>query len=462
MRIRVPSKFAQVEARSEIYQSLKTQSEDEAKARFILKKRALVNDWQARLSRDGSDTTPDTFDAALSLLDNLNISYRPMDELITGPINELLARIDAAAALGAESTAIPAALGALKFPKTLVSEMPPIIEEQKKADIASKNKRQLRMWRNKYLQAATSFVEIVKEKSVPDITEQDAMIYRKYWKGRRDRGEITTNYANKKMRFMRQLVDAYYERFDVPPSQRNNPFSGSSIETLTVETTAGGRKLAFPMPWVQKVLIEQKGLDGLNSQARDIASISAECGSRQSEIFDVPPADIHLNHPIPHIKLQIVLDPEFRRELKNAASKRPVVLLGVGLEVMKRHPEGFSRYRANDGYSATVNKFMRKNNLFPPTPDGETGNYSMSCTRHTFEDRMVYAKMTNEERAYLMGHSIGKVRGRPVYGSTPDLQMRALYQEMVSFPTDRWQPRPIAELREEIDRLVTELGFRVT
>ncbi len=462
MRIRVPIKFAEVEARSEIYQSLKTKCEDEAKARFVLKKRALVNDWEARLSRGGGGTKPDAFDAALSLLENMNISYRPMDELITGPINELLARIDAAAEFGPESAAFPAALGALKFPKTLISEMPSIIEEQKKAEISSKNKRQLRVWRNKYLQAATSFVEIVKEKSVPDISEHDALIYRKYWKGRRDRGEITTNYVNKKLRFMRQLVNAYYERFDVPPSQRNNPFTGSSIETLNVELTTGDRKLAFPMPWVQKVLIEQEGLDGLNSQARDIASISAECGGRQSEIFDVPPSDIYLNHPIPHIQLQIVLDPEFKRELKNAASKRPVVLLGVALEVMKRHPNGFSRYRGKDGYSAAVNKYMRQNNLFPPTPDGQTGKYTMSCTRHTFEDRMVYAKMTNEERAYLMGHSIGNIRGRPVYGSTPDLKMRALYQEMVSFPTDRWQPRPIAELREEIDRLATELGFRVT
>jgi hypothetical protein len=294
-----------------------------------------------------------------------------------------------------------------------------------------------------------------------ELTEIDAVAYRKHWKGRRDKGEVTTQYAAKKLRFMRQLVDAFHERFDVPPSQRINSFSGIGIEKLANEANDEGQKLAFPVAWVRKVLINQEGLGGLNIQARDISTISAECGSRQTEVYDLPPSDIHLDHEIPHIQLKVVEDSEFKRQLKNSSSKRPVVLLGAALDAMKRHPEGFSRYRGKEGYSGAVNSYMRENDLFPAIPEGEVGKFTLSCTRHTFEDRMGRAKMTNEERAYLMGHSIGKIRGRPVYGSEPDLQVRALYQEMVSFPTDLWEPRSIKVLREEIDRVASELGFRV-
>ncbi|WP_392336636.1 DUF6538 domain-containing protein [Loktanella salsilacus] len=461
MRFRVPAKYSEVEPRREVNQTLGTREYDEAKARFTLKKRAIFKDWEARLSGVGIGPSHGAYDAAMSLLDDLGISYKPMEALIAGPLNDLLMRVEAAGKHGVGSAVMPAALGAMKLPKTLVSEMPTIIEELKAAEISAKNPRQLRMWRNKYLQAATSFSLIVTDKPMCELTEIDAVAYRKHWKGRRDKGEVTTQYVTKKLRFMRQLVDAFHERFDVPPSQRINPFNGVGIEKLSNESTQEGQKLAFPVAWVQKVLINQVGLDGLNIQARDISTISAECGSRQTEVYDLPPSDIHLDHAIPHVQLKVVEDSEFKRQLKNSASKRPVVLLGAALEAMKRHPEGFSRYRGKDGYSSAVNSYMRENNLFPAIPKGETGRFTLSCTRHTFEDRMGFAKMTNEERAYLMGHSIGKIRGRPVYGSKPDLQIRALYQEMVSFPTASWEPRSIKLLREEIDRVASDLGFRV-
>ncbi|WP_159456773.1 hypothetical protein [Roseivivax jejudonensis] len=208
-------------------------------------------------------------------------------------------------------------------------------------------------------------------------------------------------------------------------------------------------------------MIKQNGLSGLNDQARDIATISAECGCRQTEIIDLGPRDIHLDHDIPHVQLRLVTDGEHKRQIKNSVSKRPVVLLGAALECMRRHPNGFPRYRGKEGYSATVNAYMRENELFPKPEEGETRHYTIGCTRHTFENRMIHAKMSNEERAFLMGHSIGQVRNRPVYGSMPDLKMRAVFQEMVSFATVKWAPRPIAVLRDEVDRLASELGFRV-
>lgn len=218
MRIRVPVRYALVEARSEISRSLKTRDFDEAKARSIVARRAILSEWDARLAgRKGKDT-PEAFDAAVAMLTGMGMSYRPMEELLAGPIHDLLDRIEALETAAMSSARIPAALGALEFPQVNISGMPQIIEEISRASISAKNGRQLGEWRNKYTHAAASFVSVTSDKPVMEITEQDAVTYHSHWKSRRDNGEITTNHAVKRVRFIRQLVDAYYERFSVPGS----------------------------------------------------------------------------------------------------------------------------------------------------------------------------------------------------------------------------------------------------
>lgn len=461
MRLRVPGRFVDVEPLREINRSLKTRDYEEAKARFVLRKKALTNEWEARLARGRDATSPEAFDLAVSMLDDIGISYRPMDDLVSGPIQELLDRIEAVGKSLPDSVQVSAALGALDLPQVLVSEMPSIVEELEGPSLTAKNDRQMRQWRNKYKFVAQSFCAVVADKPVTGITEQEALAFRKHWRLRRDKGEITTDHAVKRLRHMRQLVHAYYERFDVPLSQRKNPFAGLKIEKIAADSSSESRKLALPSPWVERHVINQEGLEALNEEARDIATIAAECGTRQSEVYDLAPGDIHLDDQIPHIMVQVVSEGQFKREIKNSASKRPVILFGAALAAMRRHPEGFPRYRGGGSYSGTVNKYLQENELLPASPEGDDRTFTIGCTRHTFEDRMKHAKMSNEERAYLMGHSIGKVRGRPVYGNDPDLQMRALYQEMVSYPTESWKPRSIRILREELDRVATELGFRV-
>jgi hypothetical protein len=103
---------------------------------------------------------------------------------------------------------------------------------------------------------------------------------------------------------------------------------------------------------------------------------------------------------------------------------------------------------------------MRDNGLFPPHPEGGKP-YTFGGTRHTWEERGRAAGMTNEERAFLLGHSVGKLRGRPVYGDGPELRLRALYAELVAFPTDTWQPRPHGEILSLIEAEFKAQGYRV-
>ncbi|MGR3631601.1 MAG: DUF6538 domain-containing protein [Limimaricola soesokkakensis] len=461
MRIRVPARFAAVEQKKEINRSLKTRDYQEAKAAISLAKHKLLKEWEASLAADKDASTPEAFDAALAMLRETGVPYRTMEELVTGSVNELLDRVQGLERVAASSAKVPALLGALNYPSVKISEMPPIINELRRARLASMNARQIRRWCTKYLKASSNLVAMLGDKPVLEITESDALTCRNKLQTRCDAKEITIDHAEKQLRHMKQLIEAYFERFQIPPSQQNNPFGDVRISKANTGDREDCKKSALPASWVKHHIIDRNGMEGLNDEAQDIAVISAETGCRQAEIIDLPPEDIHLDHEIPHVEIRVVAEGENKRQIKNKASKRTVVLLGAALEAMRRHPEGFPRYRGKEVYSNTVNKYFRKNDLFPVKLDGQNVRFSMGCTRHTFEDRMIAAKMTNEERAYLMGHSIGSVRGRPVYGSEPDLKLRALLQEIVSFPVEGWKPRSINEIRAAMDALLKENGFRV-
>ena len=274
---------------------------------------------------------------------------------------------------------------------------------------------------------------------------------------------MTTNYANKQLRYVRQMIDAHFEDIKMPKSKRLNVFEGAAVRKLAYDPADEDRKkLALPEDWIRKRLVKDRILEGLNQQASDIAIIVACTGARASEIYDISPEDIFLDHEIPHIRVRTVTDGEDRREVKNRSSQREIVLQGPALEAMRRNPHGFVKYRGKANFSVAVNGYLRKNDLFPEVPNGFDQNYIISGLRHSFEDRMTAAKLPNEERAFLMGHSIGRVRGRPVYGSGLELPLRSLLQEMVAIGSEDWAPRPRSILETEIQRVLKEQGHQLS
>lgn len=459
--MRVPSEFADVEPLNEINRSLKTRDRVHAEAQGAIMRAALINEWRARRAGKAADTRA-IFDTSIELLKCWGLSFTPMEDLLTGPVEDLLSRIEAIASLDPSSAAVPAALGAIDLPDSTLEEMALRMPELKEAEIQAKNSRQRREWLGNYKRAARDFAARIGKRTVLTISEQDAADYEDFWKKRAKSGAVTTNYANKQVRYVRQLIDAHFEDIRLPKSKRINVFQDMRVEKLAHEDDDVRKKLPLPELWIKDRLVQDRILEGLDQEASDIAIIAAVCGCRASEIYDLPEADIHLDDPIPHLMLQVVREGPDRRQLKGPASKRAVVLLGPGLEAMRRHPRGFTQYRGKATYSGKVNGFLRDNGLFPPLPeDKKDDRYVISGTRHSFEDRMGKVGMPNEERAYLMGHSIGRVRGRPVYGSDLDLRIRALLQEMITFETEDWKPRPVKRLWKEIDRLLEAEGFRL-
>lgn len=461
LRMRVPAEFADVEPLLEINRSLKTRDRVDAEAKCANARVALFADWRARRAGKAADTRA-IFDTSIDLLRGWGLTFSPLDDLLTGPIDDLLSRIELVASMDLNSAAVPAALGTLDLPDATLTEMAKRMPDLKAAEIRAKNPRQRREWSGNYKRAAKEFTTVIGKRTVLKISEQDATDYEDYWKQRAQSGQVTSNYANKQVRYVRQMVDAHFEDIRLAKSKRVNFFKGLGVKKLAYDTTdEDKKKLPLPEDWVCERLIGDRVLEGCNQQASDIAIVTAICGCRASEVYDLPEEDIHLDAPIPHIVLRVVLEGEDKRELKLQSTSREVVLQGPALEAMRRHPKGFTRYRGKASYSGDVNNFLRDNNLFPSLPEGTTGRYVISGLRHSFDERMDKALMTNEERAQLMGHSIGKLRGRPVYGAKLELIMRSLLQELVGIEGDGWKPRPRAEVREEINRLIEAAGYRL-
>ena len=198
---------------------------------------------------------------------------------------------------------------------------------------------------------------------------------------------------------------------------------------------------------------------GLNDQERDITSICAETRARESEILDFPEEDIHLKHPIPHICLEMVESGEHKRQLKNLASKRQIVLLWHALDAMRRNSRGFPEYRGNP-LILQPSSIFSENKLFPDTPKRSPRNHTIGGLSSFLRGPHDVAGLTNDERGLLMGHSIETLRGRPVYGTKMQLRVRALLAEKVVFPTATWAPRLHEEIDGEINILLEEQGFR--
>ncbi|HEY9038142.1 MAG TPA: DUF6538 domain-containing protein [Roseovarius sp.] len=144
-RMRVPKEFADVEPLREINRSLKTRDRLEAEARCANVRLALFTEWRARRAGRVADTRA-TFDASIDLLKGWGMTFSLMDDLIAGPVENLLSRIEAVANVDPLSAAVPAALGTIDLPDVTLREMAERMPILKANEIRAKNARQHREW----------------------------------------------------------------------------------------------------------------------------------------------------------------------------------------------------------------------------------------------------------------------------------------------------------------------------
>lgn len=411
---RVPKPYVDLDSRSPmIRKALGTDDLAQARAQRDILERADDEYWSSlALASEGDHAA--RLRQAQTIAAAMGLTYRHTSALMAAEGGaSILERLRALEATSHASVAAAALLGAVDAPKVKISEAFRIyIEEISAAEIVGKSPNQIKHWRQIKEKSRDTFIEVSGDKDVDEITRDDAKAFYDHWRKRvaPAAGEPThsANTANRELGNIRKALSSYMRH--IGNDDYKNPFDGLSF----VEKIKNTRP-PFSTQWIKDKILAPGALAGLNEEARGIVLAMIETGCRPSELCNITADKIIIDGDVPHITIAPVIKGAQKREIKTKSSIRQIPLVGVALEVFKRHRSGFPRYRdKGDSLSAAVNSFFKENGLLP------TEDHTAYSLRHSFEDRMKVGGLDTELRMILMGHS----SSRPAYGAGGTLEWR--------------------------------------
>ncbi|WP_170343073.1 tyrosine-type recombinase/integrase [Ruegeria arenilitoris] len=398
---RVPKRYESVEPRKFIWLSLHTDSMSQAEAKAGPAWEQLIAGWEAKLAGDTSDAEQ-RFEAARQLAEARGFRYMRVDRVAKLPTEELLDRIGAISTRNGKPDLREAAalLGGAKEPAITVSRALELYWDLAREKTFGKSADQIRKWKNPRKKAVNTFVTVVGDKSISEITGDDMLDFRAWWLDRIENEGLSPGSANKDLIHLGDILKT------VNKMKRLNlvlPLSDLSFKEGEPEP-----RPPFSDAWIRDKILAPGALNGLNEEARRILLAMINTGARPSELASLTAAQIRLDSNVPHISIEPV-----GRQLKSANARRWIPLCGISLEAMRACSDGFPRYRdSSASLSATVNKFLRKNGLM------ETPKHTLYGLRHSFEDRMLAAGVDERIRRDLMGHALDRER----YGKGASLE----------------------------------------
>lgn len=388
MRRRVPKRYASIEPRELVSQSLHTDSEQLAKMKAAAAWAELIEGWEARLAGDTQDAER-RFEAARELAERRGFRYLPAAKVAALPEVELLERIEAVPTHKGDPNMpeADAILGGVSEPPVTVSRALELYWALAKDKTLGKSEDQLRRWKNPRIKAVKNFIAVVGDKALPEITGDDMLTFRDWWIDRIADEDLTPNSANKDLIHLGDVLKTV--------NRMKRLGLVLPLSDLSLKEGEAAKRPPFSCRWIKDHLLAPGALDGLNEEARAILLVMVKTGCRPSEIAALTPDTIHLSYNVPHISIEPV-----GRQLKSRRARRKIALTGVSLEAMRAFPNGFPRYRDKSGLSGAVNKFLRENGLL------ESDVHSLYSLRHAFEDRLLAAKVDERMRRDLMGHRL--------------------------------------------------------
>lgn len=412
-RRRVPADLAHLDPRGEIRCTTKMRDETEAEAVARRINEKLEAFWQALSSGKAApqDEALERYEAAVRLARTLGVSYRAAADLAAGDLSELVHRVELLSAknLTTSRSAVAAVLGGAPRLHVTMSRLFAVYEEHARDRLRGKSEDQVRKWCNPRRRAVANALAVIGDKPLGALTRDDGLDFRAWWLDRVEDEGLEPGSANKDLGHLAKMVDALNEAWRLG---LQNPFSGLRL--------AGDRhnpRVAYAPEFVRAHFLAPGALASLNPDARGIAVLVAATGLRPSEAAGLLPDRIRLTDNIPHVQIR----PD-GRQLKTRASARDMPLVGVALEVMREHAEGFPRYRGKpDGLSAIVNKALGVAGLRP------TPGHTLYSLRHTFKDRLIAIEAPPRVQDALMGHAVGEIE----YGAGPSLEQRAAWMAKV-------------------------------
>lgn len=410
-RMRVPREYLAVAGKSEIHRSLKTDSKRKAQELVPSVRKSILSDLNAIKVKREQPEKADAYSAAQAIIKDRGFGYMNTEALLDAPLEETLARFESISEDDDVET-VRALLGGLEETGLRLSELGEVVETYRANDNRYKNDDQLRKWRNPRKKAVANLMKSIGNKDilVSKIDNKAALKHKSLWEKKIADEKVEPETANKDFIHMRSLLKDYYASIneEKPPT----PYAVVSVKKDRFHKPK--RKKEIPVEWIKTKWFAPEAFDELNDEARDILLMSIETGCRQSEISNLPPNSIVLDHPIPHLKIDVE-EGEYSREVKNAPSRRVIPLVGVALAAAKRHPNGFPRYRGSSNYSATINDYLHSKGLMPSL------EHTAGGVRHSFETRMKKVVIPSDDRGEMMGHSVKSIRGRELYGDELEL-----------------------------------------
>lgn len=411
---RVPTQLIEVDPRgAHVRLSLKTDDLAQARAMRDVYEAADDEYWSSLLlGRDGDDSLA-RYQLAVKRAQSLGFVYRPATEIAKESVDTILQRVEAIISPQTVKPLVQSIVGVVDVPTTTVTQaFKTYVDEIVAADIRGKSKAQRKRWEANKQLAIDGFVEVVGNLAMDKITRDDALKYYRHWNDRIapkiGKASHSASHGNRMIGTLRVLHASYFSH--IGDRDRQNPF-----DRLGFSERKKRKRPPFPVDWITGKIMAPGALAGLNEDARHILFAIIESGARLSEICNLRPEYIFLDHAIPHVKIEPHDDPDDPREIKTESSIRIVPLVGVALAAMKLHPQGFARYKdKGDSLSATLNKFFRENDLFP------SEKHTIYSLRHSMEDRMKDGNLDAEFRRIMMGHALD----RPEYGEGGSLAWR--------------------------------------
>lgn len=432
---RVPEAFAEHDSRRYSRASLKTTSLEVARVRRDAMAEADELYWAALIEQCGtalkSNPSLKRYRAAKKRALARGFVYTPAAELVdVAGVAEIIERIGVIQrAPSSEKAEAEAMLGGVEPTHICLSEAFELYCTQLAVDdLLGKSDEQKKSWRKVKLRAVNNFIAICGNLPMDEITRKHAQEFRKWWgerlKPKGNRKGLNPNSANRDIGNMRSLYEAYWTYEG--EADRSNPFDKMRFKGTVYKDIP-----PFPDDWVREKILSHRAFGRLNIDAQLIVYAMIETGCRPSEIANIEPRHICLDHDVPHLKIRDRKD----RRLKSRSSKRDIPLLGISLEAMKLAPNGFPRYQDKGSLlSATLLKAFRNHKLMP------TEHHRVYSLRHSLEKRMLEADLDYGLRCLLMGHH----DRRPQYGDGGSLEFR---RDQLSKITHPFSDRLVDHLR---------------
>ncbi|SFN53782.1 Site-specific recombinase XerD [Thioclava dalianensis] len=372
---------------------MKTDSEAIARQKAATVWQSKIEAWEAKLAGDSADAEK-RFEAAKRLASARGFRFLEAPQVADLPLAEIVDRVEAAPETAGQfdQEEARAVLGGAAAPAITVTRALDLFWELERDRVLGKSRDQKRRWENPRRKAVANFIAVIGDKPMQEITRDDMLEFRDWWMARLETEGLTANSANKDLTHLGDILKSVNAKkklkLDLP------------LSDLKFKQGKAGERPPFSDSWIRERLLAEGALNGLNDEARAIFLGMVNTGMRPSELAALHPEEIVLSADIPHLNLQ-----PLGRALKSNNAQRIIPLLGVSLEAMKEFPDGFPRYRGGSAsLSATVNKFLRENDLL------ETPRHTLYSLLHNFEDRMLEAGIDERIRRDIMGHALGRQR----------------------------------------------------